>query len=278
MENTIIYDRIDELQANIDSQIGAMNSILLETSSIVYDIYYGSQSTEWIADLRTGGKSSETYKNSERMLFLYTNKIAVQDVSVSQYIFDYGIENSLNVGGFYDAATSDSSVDWSKYSMIDALAKDASAFKVISNNKNAINVTLDNQQSFNAVANNYSVTENILKNSTYATQNLNKNYQHRDYSMSNVSVPKTIINNICWVESFYTQGSKTDQWHKYNLSLMNNSVKEVYLNDESANRVYVNGFVRHAELIDWYWDKGNSSSNTPSLYLTVYGKHVNLLY
>ena len=116
MSEVIVLDElkkdIESTKKSIDSIIDKLNylePLITETHTASMDIYYGTYVTEWIEDLKKNGTSSETYKTPLRMEYLATYPDAVNNVSnvsnttVEQIIFDYAIENNLNIGDYFTA-------------------------------------------------------------------------------------------------------------------------------------------------------------------------------
>lgn len=110
MENTIIYEKIDALEAKaklIDDKlsglilsVNSVKSVVTDTNTIVTDIYQGVQINEWIADLKASGLQSTTYNTPDRMNYLIDYQSAVLNADVNRYLMKYVSDNGKNIGRF----------------------------------------------------------------------------------------------------------------------------------------------------------------------------------
>lgn len=194
-----------ELKVAVDAFGQTLNEVqryVNETNIVVKDIYNGTNATDWISDLKASGKSSVTYGSKDRMTFLLTYSEAVNNTDVNQYIFDYGIENNLNIGGFYKVLCGTfADFTWDGLTTFDAVCKNSKAFGAICKSLKAVRLIIANQTAFGVMANNYTVTERII--SSYGSGNVayeEFKKQEETFSFSGATSSKTeILKNPCWI-------------------------------------------------------------------------------
>lgn len=190
-----------ELKVAVDAFGQTLNEVQRyanETNIVVKDIYNGTNAIDWILDLKTAGKSSVTYGSKERMEFLLTYSEAVNDTAVNQYVFDYGIENNLNIGLFYQMLLgNEPGVTWPSLTTFDAVCKNKMAFKKMCDKTQAIKLAKNNKTSFRTMANNYNYTESVITSSTVALDVLSKESKDVRRSQGYTGIE---INEIAWVD------------------------------------------------------------------------------
>lgn len=178
MENTVIYDAIEKLQAKADEiklavdEFGEMleeiQGFTNETNVVVKDILNGRQLSEWIADLAASGKQSATYSNADRMNALIADRDACRNITVSQHIFDWGVAKN-KVGTYLNSAIgSVNGVTWSNVTTAMQAFGNANAFSAITRDSVVFSAAVGNQTSRQAMYSNYSVTQDKIKSSSVA--------------------------------------------------------------------------------------------------------------
>lgn len=190
-----------ELKVAVDAFGQTLNEVQRyanETNIVVKDIYNGTNAIDWISDLKTAGKSSVTYGNKERMEFLLTYSDAVNNTEINQYIFDYGIENNLNIGLFYQVLLgNEPGVTWESLTTFDAVCKNELAFKKVCDKTPAITLAKNNKTSFHTMAINYNYTESIITSSTVALGVLSKETKTVKHPQGYTGIE---LNEIAWVD------------------------------------------------------------------------------
>lgn len=198
---SLINDTKQDIEVKLESLDQAINNVQILTSntnSMVNDLLYDKNSSEWITDLETSGKASVTYSTPERMEYLFSLNSAVTNTKIDTLLFEYGLTNNLNVGLFYQALLGNvSGVTWSELTTFDSVCKNSSAFKKICDTNRSITLIKNNGSAFSTMANNYAFTESIIQASATALNTLKTNnlrvLRSRGYT-------GTEINKIAWVD------------------------------------------------------------------------------
>lgn len=177
MEDVIVLDElkkdIESTKKSIDSIIDKLNylePLITETHTASMDIYYGTYVTEWIEDLRNNGTSSETYKTPLRMEYLATYPDAVNNTngvsgkSVEQIIFDYVIENNLNIGEYFKARDYPSVLEYHDSETFDEIIGNTTWFDQLCQVQNRNKTVFNNENCLERVFDNRETLDSILKN------------------------------------------------------------------------------------------------------------------
>lgn len=113
---------IESLQKTQASSLSKIN----DTYLVCKDILTGQQVSDWVADLKAYGTSSETYANSSRMTTLVNSSDAVGNSDVTKTILDWSLDNAM-VGSYFGTLTGDTTVSWSALTTADALVSSEDA-------------------------------------------------------------------------------------------------------------------------------------------------------
>lgn len=159
-----IISKLTLLENNVTELQGDTSTII----SICNDILSGKQLSEWISDLAASGKSSATYSNSERMTALIGDNDACKNVSINQYIMDWGAENN-KLGEFFKTyLNNDTQVSWSTLKTPTSVCSNSAAFTKIANDLDLFTACYNNATMRATIFNCCKTTENIIVNSTVA--------------------------------------------------------------------------------------------------------------
>lgn len=155
---------VDEKVVVLSSLIDNVQYIISSTNSIVKDILYGTQISEWITDLETGGESSTTYSDSSRMTALVKEPSATQNTNISAIIYKWAYNNSM-LPDYFLSCTQNDSIAWSDFSNLDSICKNEDAFSAAVSVSVSADSVFAHQASRKTIFSNYSVTESVLKQS-----------------------------------------------------------------------------------------------------------------
>lgn len=158
-----------ELKMAVDAFGQTLNEVQRyanETNIVVKDILTGKQISEWVADLAASGKSSATYLDAARMQVLAESSDAVRNITVSQHIFDWCIDNKMVANYYNSYFGAVSGVDWLSLTTPSLVCVNANAFGKIANEQTTIDTALSNSKMKAAIWNNYNVTRPIMTSST----------------------------------------------------------------------------------------------------------------
>lgn len=155
---------VDEKVVVLSSLIDNVQYIISSTNSIVKDILYGTQISEWITDLETGGESSTTYSDSSRMIALVKEPSATQNTNISAIIYKWAYNNSM-LPDYFLSCTQNDSIAWSNFSNLDSICKNKDAFSAAVSVSVSADSVFAHQASRKTIFSNYSVTESVLSQS-----------------------------------------------------------------------------------------------------------------
>ena len=161
---------IEALQKTQASSLSKIN----DTYLICKDILTGQQVSDWVADLKAYGTSSETYANSSRMTTLVNSSDAVGDSGVTKTILGWSLDNAM-VGTYFGTLTGDTTVSWSSLTTADELVSSEDAFAAMCSNDDAWSRLRDTNALKTATANIFSTTlASYVKNSAAVKERLDK--------------------------------------------------------------------------------------------------------
>lgn len=183
MENTIIYEKIDALEAKaklIDDKlsglilsVNSVKSVVTDTNTIVTDIYQGVQINEWIADLKASGLQSTTYNTPDRMNYLIYYQSAVLNADVNRYLMKYVSDNGKNIGKFIGLIISSettTTVSWESLTTLNDIFSNVQAFTELTNSSAAFDLILKGAKPKTALYSNVAIVKPIL-NANAAAKN-----------------------------------------------------------------------------------------------------------
>lgn len=230
-----------ELKAAVDAFGQTLNEVQRyanETNTVVKDILTGKQISDWIADLAASGKSSATYLDAAKMQALAESSDAVRNISVSQHIFDWCIDNKMVANYYNSYFGAVSGVTWLSLTTPSLVCANANAFGKIANEQTTIDTALSNSKMKSAIWNNYNVTRPIMTSSTVlnlAAKHATTNKKRVDNNMSFLNgrffvyklVPVEDANGIK-VELTYIDGNKIKKEVRFgNTWILNDFVADI---------------------------------------------------
>ena len=169
MENSVVYDRIDDVLNRVESLFGRVE----DTYLVAKDILMGTQISDWIADLKASGTASATYSDATRMNALIANEDAANNVDVAKYLVQWAVAN--NKFGTYcgGACGAVGGVTWDSLTTPNAVAGNAAAFTALCENSVAFKACLNVSDTKTAIVDNATTTESIIRTSNAALSVLN---------------------------------------------------------------------------------------------------------
>lgn len=230
-----------EVKAAISSIMDKLNylePLIRETHTASMDIYYGTYVTEWIEDLKKNGTSSETYKTPLRMEYLATypdvvnNTTSVSGKTVEQIIFDYAIENNLNIGDYFAAKYYPNKPNFPEpVETIDDIIANATSFAWLCVNKNMNRPVFSNQECLGKIFDNKDSIGYILKNNIASNIYAKTTKYQWDYSTTDI--PKTLFNGIAIANKLYLYDT-TYLWYSatVEITMLDGSIRTI---DGSTN-------------------------------------------
>lgn len=129
MGDVMSLDKLDEILAKLTAESASIYGLIYETNNIVKDIRDGTKYAEWIEDLKTSKKNSITYNDASRMLELISYRGAVADMTISQLLLQWAIDNS-QMGRLAQTSAGDSvsGVDWASLKTLPDVFGNADVF------------------------------------------------------------------------------------------------------------------------------------------------------
>lgn len=167
--DTVVYDRIEDVLGRIESLYGRVE----DTYLVAKDILLGTQISDWIADLKASGTASATYGDSSRMNVLVANEDAANNSDVAKYLVQWAVANN-KFGTYCGAACGAvSGVTWDSLTTPNAVMGNAAAFTALCGNSVAFKACLNLEGTKDAIVDNATTTESIIRTSNAALSVLN---------------------------------------------------------------------------------------------------------
>lgn len=267
MEDVIVLDElkkdIESTKKSIDSIIDKLNylePLITETHTASMDIYYGTYVTEWIEDLKKNGTSSETYKTPLRMEYLATypdavnNTTSVSGTTVEQIIFDYAIENNLNIGEYFKARDYPSTLQYHNAKTIDDIITNTTWFDLLCQSINRNRPVFKNNNCLTKVFDNIETLGTILKNRLTAIQKSTRYL----YVYKDDTTPKVRFNGLALVTTvrMIANGHSTYSI-KANVTMLDGSVQVIdgysysLSNQGGVLSLTLNDYITKIEIIEF---------------------------
>ena len=156
-----IIERLDLLQAKFESIEYAVN----ESNQYINAIYYENTIVDWIKDLKTNKKNSETWRDSSKMNQLLDYQPAYMDSTLDDLLFEYVVINNLHAGQFLDKRFSTS--DFETYQTIESMCADSTGFTKLVTNSNVFNfiwgLSFAKSKFMSAAYSNKTMMESVVK-------------------------------------------------------------------------------------------------------------------
>lgn len=280
MDEVIVLDElkkdIENTKKSIDSIIDKLNylePLITETHTASMDIYYGTYVTEWIEDLKKNGTSSETYKTPLRMEYLATypdavnNTTSVSGTTVEQIIFDYAIENNLNIGEYFKARDYPSTLQYHNAKTIDDIISNTTWFDILCQSINRNSPVFKNKDCLIKVFDNIDELDTILKKRLTSTIQRTTKYLY----VYNENTPQVLFSGLAlaYTVKMITNGRSTYSI-KANVTMLDGSVQVIdgfyysSSNNGGIQSLTLNDYVTKIEMIEF---SGTADGANSGIYI-----------